>query len=316
MLLSKTVEVKWNSKNKKKYESLGYTFTGMGTTFMANVSDLNPYSRSKVTVSCDYCGKIFTKTYRWYYKDHNNQSDKKDCCSSISCTNQKIKDTFTSKYGDGVTNAAHIKEVSEKKRITSLNRYGVENPASLQSSKDKAVDTYISKYGVDHPMKLKQIQDKVVSTCLEKYGVPCYLNIDYGRGVKREKSPTWNPDITDEQRESKRCLPEYRQWRMSVFERDEYTCKCCGGKGVRLGSKCKSNYLNAHHIFNFKDWVELRYDVDNGVTLCNLCHHKFHQIYGNRDNTDKQLKEFLNMMKRYAELAENEPQETSDKKPA
>jgi len=56
---------------------------------------------------------------------------------------------------------------------------------------------------------------------------------------------------------------EYKQWRTSVFERDNWTCQTCGVRGV---------YLEAHHIKGWKDFVELRYVVSNGVTLCRECH--------------------------------------------
>lgn len=67
----------------------------------------------------------------------------------------------------------------------------------------------------------------------------------------------------DEQRN--RNTPEYRQWRKAVFERDNYTCQRCGVKG---GS------LEAHHKIPWIKDKELRFDVDNGLTLCVDCHKK------------------------------------------
>ncbi len=60
----------------------------------------------------------------------------------------------------------------------------------------------------------------------------------------------------------------YKLWRSKVFERDNYECKSCGSK----------KYLQAHHIIrweNCKD-KELRYDIENGITLCRKCHLKEH----------------------------------------
>lgn len=61
----------------------------------------------------------------------------------------------------------------------------------------------------------------------------------------------------------------YRDWRKTVYERDEYTCQNCGDS--------KGGNLNAHHIKSWKDYPELRYESSNGVTLCKPCHRECHR---------------------------------------
>jgi len=61
---------------------------------------------------------------------------------------------------------------------------------------------------------------------------------------------------------------KYRQWRLDVFERDHHTCRSCGNKNTKL---------NAHHIVRWVDCVELRLEVDNGLTLCEPCHKEEHK---------------------------------------
>jgi len=56
---------------------------------------------------------------------------------------------------------------------------------------------------------------------------------------------------------------EMREWRKVVFIRDSYTCRDCG----QVGGK-----LNADHIKPFSSHKELRFDLDNGRTLCVDCH--------------------------------------------
>ena len=99
-------------------------------------------------------------------------------------------------------------------------------------------------------------------------------------------SPIYNHNKTNDEREVDRSALGYRTWRKSVYERDNYTCQCCGDS--------KGRNLNAHHIKNWADNPELRYDIDNGITLCSTCHKVFHKIYKKRNNNKNQLIEFLN----------------------
>jgi hypothetical protein len=60
-------------------------------------------------------------------------------------------------------------------------------------------------------------------------------------------------------------LVEYKLWRKSVFERDNYTCQHCGNKNL---------YLEAHHIKSWAEYEDLRFVISNGLTLCKGCHKK------------------------------------------
>ncbi len=78
---------------------------------------------------------------------------------------------------------------------------------------------------------------------------------------------------------------EFDLWRSAVFARDNWTCQKIGIKGGRLVS---------HHIQNFAQFPELRFALDNGITLSKEAHREFHKKYGYRNNTKEQIKEFLN----------------------
>lgn len=66
--------------------------------------------------------------------------------------------------------------------------------------------------------------------------------------------------------DKKRNSYKYRQWREAVYARDGYTCQHCG----------TTDGIQAHHIKPWKDHKQLRYDVANGVTLCQTCHENIH----------------------------------------
>lgn len=59
---------------------------------------------------------------------------------------------------------------------------------------------------------------------------------------------------------------KYKQWRKAVFARDGFKCQHCG----------ENKYLNAHHIKSWAKFPEDRYLLENGISLCVLCHLKVH----------------------------------------
>lgn len=92
---------------------------------------------------------------------------------------------------------------------------------------------------------------------------------------KGEKHWNWQGGISV--LNDKRDSVKYKEWRKAVYERDNYRC-------VKCGSKTK---LNAHHKKSWKHYPELRYNIDNGITLCEKCHIKLHQEKGY--DTEKSL---------------------------
>jgi len=59
----------------------------------------------------------------------------------------------------------------------------------------------------------------------------------------------------------------HRKWVNAVLTRDGSACRHCGAKDIEL---------HAHHVKSFRDHPELRFDVDNGLTLCHRCHWDVH----------------------------------------
>jgi 5-methylcytosine-specific restriction endonuclease McrA len=78
-----------------------------------------------------------------------------------------------------------------------------------------------------------------------------------------------NADV-DEKTKARQTL-EYRQWRRAVFERDDFRCLDCGAKSGETGRHVE---LEADHIYPFAYFPRLRYQLENGRTLCAECHRK------------------------------------------
>ena len=97
-------------------------------------------------------------------------------------------------------------------------------------------------------------------------------------------NPNWKGGITTEKETAMRS-EKYKAWRKSVFERDLYTCQCCGKM---------THDIEAHHLDNFAEYPAKRYDIDNGITLCKKCHNpnqkgSFHNECGTLHNTKEQF---------------------------
>jgi hypothetical protein len=106
----------------------------------------------------------------------------------------------------------------------------------------------------------------------------------YYETLKGETHPNWDKNRTQEERELGRNIEGYNEWRFSVFERDNFTCQCCGDSS---GGNLVSHHKDGYH------WCkERRVDVTNGVTLCKECHEDFHSKYGKRNNTEEQYNEW------------------------
>lgn len=104
--------------------------------------------------------------------------------------------------------------------------------------------------------------DVIVPSAYRDGARVCIYNDEIFIALKREKFPfeKTNSDY--------RNCKEYSSWRSKVFERDNFTCQICKKVG---------GTLNAHHIKPFKDYPLLRFDVDNGITLCESCHKELHK---------------------------------------
>lgn len=80
-----------------------------------------------------------------------------------------------------------------------------------------------------------------------------------------DKNPNWrggnvNPNVR------LRASYDAKQWSSKVRGRDGHKCQECGATGR----------LHAHHVKPWKNNPSLRFDVENGITLCPVCHQRAH----------------------------------------
>lgn len=99
---------------------------------------------------------------------------------------------------------------------------------------------------------------------------------------KGDKHPSWKGGVILVTQKD-RYTVEYKQWRKAVYHRDNYTCQVC---------KIRGSQLNAHHLESFHCNEHLRYEVSNGITLCEGCHERFHVMFSKENNTREQFEQF------------------------
>ncbi len=77
------------------------------------------------------------------------------------------------------------------------------------------------------------------------------------------KNPNWKGEKSKTKDRRLRVSIESKEWRKGVFQLDNYICQMCGQRG---------GILEAHHIKGWTKYPELRFKLDNGITLCKRDH--------------------------------------------
>lgn len=143
--------------------------------------------------------------------------------------------------------------------------------------------SYYNKTGKCIDCKKKEIRESVFCPCgvifektLSRKKVFCskecpfYIsnlaNYRTGKiGLSGKDSPHWKEDRTKLIKSEKKHLDgRYREWMFSVKKRDNWSCRISD-------INCKGR-LESHHILNWKEYPELRYEINNGITLCHAHH--------------------------------------------
>lgn len=78
-----------------------------------------------------------------------------------------------------------------------------------------------------------------------------------------------------------------KQWSKKIIKRDFYKCRLCHT------SKTKENRLEAHHIFTKSQYPQFVFHIENGITLCHMCHVKL------RYKEDKFINQFTEMNRNF-----------------
>jgi hypothetical protein len=213
---------------------------------------------------CQICGKEFEKKP----SESNKYWSKKKYCSR-SCSNKaKIGKETWNKGLKGV-------QVAWNKGIPQS-----DSAKKLNSEKHKG-RRYLNRKRIS-----EEDRDKIRQTLLGKYARGELVAV-IPKPRRGEENHNWKGGISSEN-DKIRKSSEYKLWRKTCFERDNFTCQISGQYGGELV---------VHHINNFADFPEIRTSIKNGITMTKELHFKFHSMYGKKNNTKEQLDEFIREIK-------------------
>lgn len=167
---------------------------------------------------------------------------------------------------------ATCSKVFQKKSFDSVTRWGKKRYCSIvcapSSFKKGAVNPFTGHKHTEES-KLKMSQQ------LTGRRVSLETRRKISEANRGNKSHLWKGGITAQNHTERKVIMntfEYKEWRKTVFERDDFTCQKCGVRGGNL---------QTDHIKPFALFPESRLDLDNGRTLCVPCH-KATDTYGYR----------------------------------
>src|SRR5690625_381065 len=168
------------------------------------VSELGPNSRYKVDVQCPECGEVRNVFHKSIIKAGH--------CICQKCSVKDVTRTFLkigAKY-----NRLTVIEHSERSGWSKVR---------CECGTEKEMDNY----------QLKSGRTKSCG-CLRKENKPPVFH--------GEDHPMWKGGVSTP-RERLSSTKEYKQWRVSIFERDNYACEKCNS----------ADNLNSYHILYFED---------------------------------------------------------------
>jgi hypothetical protein len=86
----------------------------------------------------------------------------------------------------------------------------------------------------------------------------------YFTAPRGENHYLWKKDRNSLARHDERNDMLYKEWRINVWKRDFFKC--------RINNKDCCGRIEAHHILGWTEHPELRYNINNGITLCHAHH--------------------------------------------
>lgn len=199
----------------------------------------------------------------WIHKERKN--GKQDKLYAHYCESCGVKKGYFAKNIKAkLCNSCSMKNKIQHMSID-FKRNKAKNAVSFRKITKRSEDTK-KKISKANKNKIRSMETRIYLSCL-KQEIPLEQWTDFEYNKEDPKRSKYKSD--------KFCL--------QVYIKANYTCDLCGKYGGKF---------NAHHLNNWKQFINQRYDLDNIICLCINCHRSFHKKFGTRNNTKEQYLEF------------------------
>jgi len=94
--------------------------------------------------------------------------------------------------------------------------------------------------------------------------------VKISKAIRGKKHWNWKGGIESQYKRIRKGV-DFKIWREKVFKQDNYVCWICEEKGKKL---------HPHHLKKFSNYPKLRFDVKNGLSLCEFCHKTYTKFGG------------------------------------
>jgi hypothetical protein len=247
----------------------------------------------KVKVKCDAGHVFFANKYTLHelgcqqcFYENNKKWDEKEFDSSL----QRYRKGWV-RVGSVLSGSVPVEVLCKEGHLTKLYPWAIEKESNCKFCEDIQrriwTNEYFDRYLLENSPEWRRCPESNIEKGLDRVDVICkngHIENTVACEVRR-KSPC--SQCRDEKRATNedlirvRSIPGYPEWRRDVYTRDNFKCRCCGDDS---GGNLQAHHLNGYH------WNEAgRVDVDNGITLCEVCHNDFHSEFGYRLNTREQF---------------------------
>lgn len=274
MIITDKTKITINPSNFRHYYQY-YNDIEVSDIIEVKVQYLTKYSKAKIDVICDYCGKRKTIQYKNYQENNEGK---------YMCSNCKRKKNNKEKYG--VENVFQLKEIKNKSKNTIKQKYNVENISQSEKIKKKKKKTNKKNWGTNWPLSSSIIKEKTKETLQKKYGVSNISQIENIK-IKKQKTcynnygvkfPLQSESIKEKVKKTnlKNYGVEYNLQNKDVKEKIKKTNLGIYGvenvsNNKEISNKKRNSILNTLHAKMYKENEKLiEIDGDNLTLKCDL----------------------------------------------